>query len=376
MGSVPLRSAPTTASAGLPRGPAYDPWRTWRSREGAEGIVAAGILAANARNVQPWRFVLEDGPAVRVYADPDRRQGALDPFDRELYVGLGCALENMVLAGRARGYAPRVLLRPDTGDPAHAATVLLEPGEAGAGTDELYEAIPYRRTNRGPFRPEPLPEALLKEIAALGEGDLAAPALRWFAGPAERDRVAAQLAAATEEIVADEEQSLAGHRWFRGSDREVDRSRDGMTVDTQGMPPLMSALGKRLPAPPRRVADRFWLRRTRQVHLPTAAAFGMVTVPDATRAEDRLEGGRLLQRVHLFATARGLAVGHLNMMTVRADRERELGLPPRFGRILADLVGDPGRQALVTFRIGRPAQPAVASPRRPVAAVLDRGARH
>ncbi|MEV5974967.1 hypothetical protein [Streptomyces sp. NPDC051921] len=364
----------STATAKLPRGPAYDPWRSWRSREGAEGIVAAGILAANARNVQPWRFVVDDGsaagPAVRVHADPARRQGALDPFDRELYVGLGCALENMVLAARARGFAPRVLLCPDADDPAHAATVVLEPGEPQAG--ELYEAIPYRHTNRGPFRPEPLPPQLLGEIAGLGDKDLAAPALRWFSTTAERARVAAHLTEATKEIVADEDQSLAGHRWFRANDREVERSPDGMTVGTQGMPPLMSAIGKRLPAPSRRTADRFWLRQTQNVHLPTAAAFGIVTVPDATRAEDRLEGGRLLQRIHLFATARGLAVGHLNMMTVRADRERQLGLPSRFGKVLADLVGDPERQALVTFRIGRPANPAAASPRRPVAEVLAR----
>lgn len=372
MGSVALSSAMTTHSARPPKGTAFDAWRNWRDHEGAEGIVAAGILAANARNVQPWRFAVdaddEGGARLRLYADLSRRQGALDPFDRELYVGLGCALENMVLAARARGFAPHVELLPDDGDPAHAATVRLERGEATAS--ELYDAIPYRHTNRGPFRPQPMPEPLLQEIAGLGRADLPAPALLWFSEEKDRARVAEHLTAATEAIIADEDQSLAGHRWFRKSDRDIERSPDGMTVDTQGMPPLLSALGKRLPSPSRRTADRFWLRQTREVHLPTAAAFGMVTVPDATSLRDRIQGGRLLQRIHLFATARGLAVGHLNMMTVRADRERQTGQPPRFDSVLAELVGDPDRQTLVTFRIGHPAQPAAAAPRRSVAAVL------
>ncbi|MEV5545588.1 hypothetical protein AB0L35_05510 [Streptomyces sp. NPDC052309] len=371
MGTEPLDpvAAMTAYAAPPPRGAAFDAWRTWDGRDDAHGVIAAGILAANARNVQPWRFTVgEHATRIDVYADLTRRQGALDPFDRELYVGLGCALENMVLAARARGHEPGLHLVPDPDQPEHAAVLRLTPGERARS--ELYDAIPHRRTNRGPFLRLPLPRPLLDEIAALAGHDPGGPALLWHAEEAERDRVARLLVEATEAVIADEGQSLAGHRWYRGTDREIERSRDGMTVDTQGMPPLMSTLGKRLPAPSRRTADRFWLRNTRTVHVATAAAFGMVTVADADDPVERMRGGRLLQRIHLFATARGLAVGHLNMMTVRADRERELGLPPRFGKALEELVGDPRRQALVTFRIGRPARPAGTSPRRPVATVL------
>ncbi|MFJ4525772.1 hypothetical protein ACIP4Y_33390 [Streptomyces sp. NPDC088810] len=371
MGDEPLGPGPAMAAyaAPPPRGAAFDAWRTWESRDDAQGVIAAGILAANARNVQPWRFTVDaHAGRIDVYADLTRRQGALDPFDRELYVGLGCALENMVLAARARGHEPELRLLPEPDRPEHAAVLRLLPGEPVPS--ELYDAIAHRRTNRGPFLRGPLPGPLLDEIAALAGDDPGGPALRWFAGGAERDRVARLLVEATEAVIADEGQSLAGHHWYRGTDREIERRQDGMTVDTQGMPPLMSTLGKLLPAPSRRTADRFWLRNTRSVHVATAAAFGMITVSNADDLIERMRGGRLLQRIHLFATARGLAVGHLNMMTVRADRERELGLPPRFGKALEELVGEPGRQALVTFRIGRPARPAGTSPRRPVATVL------
>ncbi|MBM0232578.1 hypothetical protein JNW91_12320 [Micromonospora sp. STR1_7] len=349
------------------RGSAFTPWQTWRDEQGPAVLVAAAILAANARNVQPWTFRVAPD-RIDLFADLTRRQGALDPLDRELNVGLGCALENMSLAARASGWSPEIHLRPDPDRPEHAATMLLHPGTPDVS--ELYLAIPARHTNRGPFRSEALSDELIAEISSLGAVDLPRAGIRWFTTAQERRRIGTALVAATEEIIQDEEQSRAGHAWFRGSDAEVRRHADGMTTATQGMHPLVARISGWLPAPSRRMADRFWLRQTRKVHVPTAAAFAIVTVPDAGDVVDRITGGRLLQRIHLFATSRGLAVGHLNMLTVRADRERQTGAPPQFGRILADLVGDPAAQALVTFRIGYPTRPAAASPRRPVAAVL------
>jgi hypothetical protein len=40
--------------------------------------------------------------------------------------------------------------------------------------------------------------------------------------------------------------------------------------------------------------------------------------------------GRLLQRVHLAATANGLALQHMNQITERVDREASLGKPATF----------------------------------------------
>ena len=40
------------------RGPAFDPLRAWPGLRGPEAVVGAAILAANAHNSQPWRFVV------------------------------------------------------------------------------------------------------------------------------------------------------------------------------------------------------------------------------------------------------------------------------------------------------------------------------
>ena len=108
---------------------------------------------------------------------------------------------------------------------------------------------------------------------------------------------------------------------------------------------------------------------TRDHHTRTAAAYGVVAVRDAADNAPRLQGGRLLERVHLWVTGHGLALQHKNQLTERADRELELGTPPRFGDAVRRLA-PAGWQVLSLFRIGYPTQTPHASPRRAVEAVL------
>jgi len=129
-------------------GEPYDPWLHWRDDPGPAGTVAAAILAANPHNSQSWTFAVAPS-RVDVYADPTRLTGTLDPLLREQHIGLGCALENLVLAAAARGYDPTVALMPTTSDPTHVATIELAAGEPQSSS--LYDAIGDRHSNRGPY---------------------------------------------------------------------------------------------------------------------------------------------------------------------------------------------------------------------------------
>ena len=74
--------------------------------------------------------------------------------------------------------------------------------------------------------------------------------------------------------------------------------------------------------------------------------------------------------MHLLATTKGLAAQPLNQMSERADREQQLGIEPRFGKVLTELVADAGSQALMPFRIGYPTVEGKPSPRRDIQSVL------
>jgi hypothetical protein len=66
----------------------------------------------------------------------------------------------------------------------------------------------------------------------------------------------------------------------------------------------------------------------------------------------------------------GLGCALENQITERIDRDRALERVSEFGSRMANLMADPDRQALATFRIGRPLRTGRLSPRRPAADVI------
>ncbi len=350
---------------GAGEGPAFEPWKEWRAEgeEGALALVSAAVLASNAHNTQPWLFRVS-GSRIDVFADEKRDIGAVDPFSREMHVGLGCALENLLLAARARGYEYRLTTMPDRSDPAFVARVDLSGGEEEVSP--LYEAIPERHTNRYAYdASRPVPAAALEALSALNE-DGPGVEVSWFATRAERRKVGGLLSEAAKAITDDEEQSYDnGERWLRQGEDAIREHRDGLTLDTMGISGLSLLAAKLLPAPSARSSDEFWLQSLER-QTATAGAFGILSVRDYEDAGWRLAAGRLWQRMHLWITKEGLAAQPMNQLHERADREAQLGTEPVFGRALQGLLGDPARRGIFTFRLGYPTRQAPPSPRRAI----------
>ncbi len=343
----------------------YDAWATWRDDPTLLGAVAAAVLAANPHNTQPWVFSVT-ADAVELFADPARRTGVLDALDREHHIGLGCALENLVLAANARGYRATVSLLPDPSDATHVATVSM--AEAPSGESDIHDAIGRRHSNRGPYTAEGVASDVLSGLGSLTDG-LDGVGVRWFTTSAERAALGELVIDATRAIIDDEEQSIESFAWFRNDRHDIDRHRDGLTLDAQGLSPVLLAVAKVLPATSRTAGDRFWLDQTRAVHTATAAAYGVITVTDPGDRSLQLTGGRLLQRIHLGATVAGLALQHLNQITERIDRDTQLGRPSTFAAGMSAQLAQPGSHVLSTFRIGHPVRAGRLSPRRPVSEV-------
>ena len=89
----------------------------------------------------------------------------------------------------------------------------------------------------------------------------------------------------------------------------------------------------------------------------------MIIVNDPASMTDRLNGGRLLERLHLWATVHDVGFQYMNQITERIDRDGSQGRVSSFDAPLSALVG-PG--TLAAFRIGTPTVKAIRSPRRPV----------
>lgn len=345
-------------------GLAFAPWDFPGPNAAPEVIAArAALLASSPHNTQPWALHVTPD-AIELYADFARNLGAMDGLLRELHIGLGCALENLVIAARARGRSCDVALLPDASRPKLVARVRLQP--AAAADTGLFGVIAKRHTNRGEYRGTPLAKGMGEGLQAQLRDEASSIRLHLLQSSAERARFRAETIAATEAIIADTAMSIASERWYRHSHAEIERYRDGITLDASGAGAVVRFVGKSVGRPSRAMADGYWLDATRGRHT-TGSAFGILSSASASTRADQLRTGRVYQRMQLWATAHGLAIQPLNQMAERQDREQAQRLAPRFSDVLQQLMAADDARAQMLFRIGYPTEHALASPRRPLA---------
>ncbi len=367
--------AAPAAPGRMPSGDAYAPWTSWDDpnlRGTPFAIVAAAVLAANPHDTQPWLFRIADD-TIDVYADASRHLGAMDPYLREMHLGLGCAIENMTLAGPPNGYAVRVEAAPGAltslsgrDRPIRAATLELSKQQPSAA-DPLYRAIPERHTNRYAYqRSRPLDPKWMEAARRLGEADEVRVIL--LTDGAARDRLETTLIDATKSIIADERMIADSDRWFRISSAEIDEHRDGPTLEASGLSFLSLTYARLFPVSAK-TSHEAWLSQTRDTQVGTAPVLGLIAVRDRYDRTQAIAAGRFWQRLHLDATLNGVALQPVNQPIEMIDRERQLGESGDYAGRIAELSGSDW-QATFSFRAGYCARSGVASPRRRLADVL------
>jgi hypothetical protein len=370
-----LRAA-DSAGRPLPEGDAYAPWTLWNDpsiRNTPLALVAAGVIAANPHDTQPWLFAIGDD-AIEIFADTSRHLGAMDACIREMHLGLGCAIENMLTAAGANGYVAQLEAAPgsltdltERSRPVLAARLRLS-RIAGVVADPRYAAIPLRHTNRYAYDLAKAPPADWRDFTrALGdEGEV--KLFLFDAGSPQRRLFDAAVVEATEAIIADAPMIADSDRWFRDSAHEIDVHRDGPTLDAAGLS-TFTLIFAHLFSVSAETSHKAWLDQTRDVQLPTAPIAGLIAVRDRYDRPGAIAAGRAWQRLHLDATLRGMALQPLNQPIEMIDRERQTGAGATWARRVAGLTGEDW-QATFSFRAGYSSTRATASPRRRLGDVL------
>ncbi|MFK0113434.1 Acg family FMN-binding oxidoreductase [Streptomyces sp. NPDC091217] len=306
-------------------------------------LARAASLAPSPHNVQPWFFAeVGHDRGFEVHADNGRRLLLTDPGGRQTTIAGGAALFNARIAVRQLGFRPVVDVLPVPGGPGFLARVGFGAhAPVTRGETRLARAIGQRRTHRGRFASGALSETLLDDLCVQARAEGAE--LQPVDSP-DRLELLAELVRAAEDR----------HRTDPGHAAEL-----ACCVGPWGLP------AEACPGHPdlTLLAGRDYLRLAHRYTVPVRnrrVGTGTVVVlstPGDSRA-DRLRAGQALQRVLLYATARGVRA---------AFHTQPLELPALRREIRAWFT--PSRFPQLVLRLGH-AAPAPRLPRRPLDGLL------
>lgn len=282
---------------------------TLRRRE----LVRYATLAANGHNTQPWKFALREN-AIEIHPDPAHRLNVVDPTDRELWISLGCALENLTVAARAAGYAPSVTY-PEAAD---FIQVQLPP--APAESSDLFEAIPLRQNTRSEYDGQPVDISALEQLP-LEPG----VSLRFLTSPAEMETTLEYVNQGNLSQYADPAFLDELIAWLRFNKKEALATQDGLYSVCSGNPEVPRWLGQLFVAgtkPQQQAeADAKKLR----------SSSGAVLVASATDDKSGwVRSGQVYERLALKMTALNVQSAFLNqpieVASLRRQFQSALGL--------------------------------------------------
>ena len=321
--------------------------RSLAARPDARELIRYATLAPSGHNTQPWRFAIEPG-AITIRPDFARRTPIVDPDDHHLYVSLGSAAENLVLAAAARGIRGEASF-----DPAGDGAIRFRHEQGASEPSALFDAIPRRQSTRADYDGRAVSPADLKKLAAAAS--ITGVDMILFTDRPMIDRVRDLVLAGNSRQMDDPAFMRELKSWLRFNPRQALETGDGLYSATTGNPVVPGWIGR--PA-----LDLFLTTKSENEkyarQLSSSAGLAVFVGAKVDRAH-WVAVGRASQRFALQATALGLKHAYINQPVE----------VPAYWPNLASLVGMPGVRPDLVMRFGYgPLLPY--SPRRPVPDVI------
>ena len=313
-------------------------------------MIHYATLAPSGHNTQPWQFSVENN-SILIYPDYSRRLPIVDPDDHALFISLGCALENLIIAANHMGYSAKVEYFP-ADKKQDCIRVTINKEIIGFDTD-LFDAITSRQATRSKYDGQPIPTKDLEKLKQASKQDKVSFIL--FTEEKEIDPIIEFVKQGN--ILQFRNKSFVNEliKWIRFSKKDALTSRDGLNSASMGLPFVPTWLGKFILttfATPEGEA--------RKCEKLIRGSSGLVLF--IAKSNDRkswINVGRSFERVMLKATSLNIKHAHMNMpceeIEIRTNLQKHLGLKDE--------------QPLLLLRIGY-SNPKPKSYRRPVEEVL------
>lgn len=267
-----------------------------------EKLVYYAVKAPSGHNTQPWKFEVEDD-RILILPDFERSLPIVDPDNHALFISLGCAAENLIIAAEHFGYIAE--LKAITTGQGHIEVLLkkdLQPNE-----NPLFEQIEKRQSTRNKYSGEPIP----------------AEHLTLLLKAAEMDNVKCRIITQKEEIepiIALVKEGCTGQfenpafveelaHWIRFNKGIAIEKNDGLSSAVTGNPNVPEWLGKFIMGIT--ISSKKEAKKCEELIRSSSAL--VVFIGHRDDKESWMNVGRSFERFALMATSLGINNAHENM---------------------------------------------------------------
>jgi hypothetical protein len=266
-------------------------------------LICEAAKAPSGHNTQPWKFIIK-GDTINICPDYSRALPVVDSDNHALFISLGCALENLIVAAEHQGLKAFPSITVDTENP--CIRVVLTEAESST-KESLSEYIPLRQVSRGAYSSRRVEneelDKLREEIAIPGTE------VRYFITPEEIEALAPLIIEGSDLQFANKRFVEELVKWIRFNKRDAERSRDGIWGATMNMPSIPRWVGSFIMK--RLVTAESESKRWKKL-ISASAGFALFMV-EKDDVEHWIALGRSFQRFGLLTTKMGIKHAHVNM---------------------------------------------------------------
>lgn len=278
-------------------------------------IIHNASFAANGHNTQPWKFSISQN-TIRLLPDYSRRLPVVDPDDRELFISLGCAVENLIIAAENLGYMTEVQYFPKD-EPMDCIRINLKPFTSNAD-EHLYKAIPVRQSTHSEYDGNPIPNADLRQLEKIKpKSDVY---IQLFTDSKDIKPLTELVMEGNIKQYDDDKFLEELQTWIRFSDSEAIRTMDGLSGRCSGNPSVPRWFGKLFFSLTVNGKNQ---AKTDQKKIRTSSGLALF-ISEKDDKRSWVETGRAFERFALLATTLNIKNAHHNQPIEVPDVRNQL----------------------------------------------------
>ncbi|WP_165138054.1 Acg family FMN-binding oxidoreductase [Halalkalibaculum roseum] len=294
-----------------------------------EKLISYGVRAPSGHNTQPWLFSIESDE-IHIHPDLTRTLPVVDGDNHALYISLGCAAENIILAASKVGLSGDVSIS-ESHDEATYLKISLSP-DVAIEKDELFDFINRRQSTRNEYLQKQVPT---EDLDALKESfELDGISMLTFTESKDFDTLQPLIIEGSNNQFKNNRFVEELVNWFRFSKSEAEERGDGLWTQCMGLPNMPSFIGN--------IVMKYFVSANSEAKrwkkLIGATAGFALFIAEKHDILHWVRLGRAFQRFGLTATKLGISHAHVNMPCeepeVRQKLISELNLDPGFPLLL------------------------------------------